>query len=139
MLLFDERRETMGDSSKDKSADSKEELQMANERRIDELLNISNRYVRTERHLEQNSDISEPDNLEHSKQIQKERQQQMDNLKNIIAYGQHNQHDQKENLRKRLEYTEGYLNNNAERMDGETLEKTLEKQEHRKEQLDFLN
>ena len=129
----------MNDSSREKAADSKEELKMANERRIEELMNINNRYVRTERHLEQHSDISNPDNLEHSEQIQQERLQQMDNLKNIIAYGKHEQEDQEENLRKRMEYTDGYLNHNAQRMDNETLEKTLEKQEHRKEQMDFMN
>jgi hypothetical protein len=125
----------MNDSSREKAADSKEELQMANERRIDELMNINNRYIRTERHLEQHSDISNPDNLEHSEQIQQERLQQMDNLKNIIAYGKHEQEDQEDNLRKRMEYTDGYLNHNAQHMDKETLEKTLEKQE----QMDFMN
>lgn len=129
----------MSDSSRDKATDSKEELQMANERRIEELMKINNRYVRTERHLEQHSDISDPENLEHSEQIQEDRLQQMENLKNIIAYGKHEQEDQEENLRKRMEYTDGYLNHNAQHMDQETLERTLEKQEHRKEQLDFMS
>lgn len=129
----------MSDSSNGKAIDSKEELKMANERRIEELMNINSRYVRTERHLEQHSDISNPDNLNHSEKIQEERQQQMDNLKNIIAYGKHEQEDSQENLRRRMEYTDGYLNHNAQNMDKETLEKTLEKQEHRKEQLDFMN
>ena len=39
--------EKMSESSENKAIDSKEE-QMANERRIDELLNISNRYVNRE-------------------------------------------------------------------------------------------
>ena len=129
----------MNDSSEKKAADSREEMKMANERRIEELMNINNRYVRTERHLEQHSDISNPDNLQHSEQVQQERQQQMDNLKNIIAFGTHEMEDQKENLLRRMEYTDGYLNYNAQHMDNETLEKTLEKQEHRKEQLDFMS
>lgn len=129
----------MSESSKDKAIDSKEELKMANERRINELLNITNRYVRTQRHLEQHSDIADPENVEHAQKIQNERLEQIENLKNIIAYGEHEQEDQVENLKRNLEYTEGYINNNAENMDSETLEKTLEKQEHRKEQLDFLS
>lgn len=129
----------MSDSSREKAADGREELKMANERRIEELMNINNKFVRTERHLEQYSDISDPENLEHAEKVQEERLQQMENLKNIIAYGKHEQEDQEENLRKRLEYTDGYLNHNAQHMDEETLEKTLEKQEHRKEQLDFMN
>jgi len=129
----------LSEQSKDKAIDSKEELKMANERRINELLNISNRYVRTERHLEQHSDIADPENIKHSERIQNERLQQMENIKNIIAYGEHQQEDQVENLRRNLEYTDGYINHNADKMDKETLEKTLEKQEHRKEQLDFLS
>ncbi|NLX77544.1 MAG: hypothetical protein GXZ01_09310 [Clostridiaceae bacterium] len=129
----------LSENSKDKATDSKEELKMANERRIEELLNINNRYVRTERHLEQHSDIADPESIRHSEEIQNERLQQMENLKNIIAYGEHPQEDQVENLKRNLEYTDGYLNHNADRMDKETLEKTLEKQEHRKEQLDFLS
>lgn len=122
-----------------KSLDSKEELKMANERRIEELLNINNRYVRTQRHLEQYSNISDPENLRHASKIQEERKNRMDNLKNIIAYGKHEQEDDVENLEKNLEYTEGYIENNASRMDDYTLRKTLEKQAHRKEQLEFLD
>jgi len=128
----------VSDRSKEKAIDSKEEQKMANERRIEELLNINNRYVRTERHLEQHSDIADPENVKHSEKIQEERLQQMENLKNIIAYGEHEQEDQVENLKRNIEYTDGYLDHNADKMDKETLEKTLEKQEHRKEQLDFL-
>ncbi|HEY8421432.1 MAG TPA: hypothetical protein VIL05_06810 [Thermoclostridium sp.] len=128
----------MSDRSKEKAIDSKEEQKMANERRIEELLNINNRYVRTERHLEQHSDIADPENVKHSEKIQEERLQQMENLKNIVAYGEHEQEDQVENLKRNIEYTDGYLDHNADKMDKETLEKTLEKQEHRKEQLDFL-
>jgi len=128
----------VSDRSKEKAIDSKEEQKMANERRIEELLNINNRYVRTERHLEQHSDIADPENVKHSEKIQEERLQQMENLKNIVAYGEHEQEDQVENLKRNIEYTDGYLDHNADKMDKETLEKTLEKQEHRKEQLDFL-
>ena len=103
------------------------------------MLNISNRYVRTERHLEQHSDISDPGNIENSKRVQDERIEQMNNLKNIIAYGEHEQEDQVANLQRNLEYTDGYINHNAEHMDIETMENTLRKQEHRKEQLDSLN
>ena len=49
-----------------KGIDSKDELKLANERRIEELLDINNRYVRTQRHLEEHSDISDPDNLRHA-------------------------------------------------------------------------
>lgn len=122
-----------------KGIDSKDELKLANERRIEELLDINNRYVRTQRHLEEHSDISDPDNLRHALKIQEERENRMDNLKNIIAYGKHEEVDERENLKRNLEYTDGYLENNASRMDKETLDNTREKQAHRKEQLEFLD
>ncbi len=122
-----------------KGIDSKDELKLANERRIEELLDINNRYVRTQRHLEDNSDISDPDNLRHALKIQEERENRMENLKNIIAYGKHEEVDERENLKRNLEYTDGYLENNASRMDKETLDNTREKQAHRKEQLEFLD
>ncbi|MGI5851949.1 MAG: hypothetical protein GX340_00905 [Clostridiales bacterium] len=122
-----------------KGIDSKDELKLANERRIEELLDINNRYVRTQRHLEEHSDISDPDNLRHALKIQEERENRMDNLKNIIAYGKHEEVDERENLKRNLEFSDGYLENNASRMDDETLGKTREKQAHRKEQLDFLD
>ncbi len=122
-----------------KGIDSKDELKLANERRIEELININNRYVRTQRHLEQYSDISDPDNLRHASKIQEERENRMENLKNIIAYGKHEEVDEVENLKKNLEYTDGYLENNASRMDEFTLDKSREKQSHRREQLEFLD
>ena len=122
-----------------KGIDSREELKLANERRIEELLNINNRYVRTQRHLEQYSNISHPDNLRHVSEIQEEREGRMENLKNIIAYGKHEEVDQVYNLKKNLDYTEGYLEDNASRMDEFTLDKSMEKQSHRREQLEFLD
>jgi inactivated superfamily I helicase len=106
-----------------------------NERRIDHLVDLVDKQTRTERHLEQHSDISDADNINHAKNIQEKRQEEIENLKNIIVNGEHSNNDQKENLRKRYEYTEGYLNHNADHMDQVTLENTKEKQEHRKEQM----
>jgi hypothetical protein len=110
---------------------------LENERRIDHLVNLVERQTRTERHLEQHSDISSsPENIDHAKQVQAERQQEIDNLKNKIAYGENVSNNYKENTEKRLLYTEGYLNHNADHMDEETFENSKRKQEHRKEQLD---
>jgi hypothetical protein len=122
-----------------KAQDSKEELRLANERRIEELLDINNRYVRTQRHLEQNTDIMPLDRLQHVFKIQEEREDRMENLKNIIAYDRHEGNGQAEILKKRLEYTDHYLQHHADHMDEFTLQKTNEKQEHRKEQLDFFD
>lgn len=118
-----------------KAKDSKDELNMANERRIEELLNINNRYVRTQRHLEENHSIASLDQLKHSFDIQNEREDRMENLKNIIAYDKHENGDEHKALEKRIEYTDHYLQHNSANMDSSSLQNTNIKQEHRREQL----
>ncbi|NLL00620.1 MAG: hypothetical protein GX271_08165 [Clostridiales bacterium] len=117
---------------------NREKKGVENEGRINHLVNLIEKSTRTQRHLEEHSDISNsPENIQHAKEIQEERKNQIENLKNIIAYGDNNSKDKHmKNTEKRFLYTEGYLNNNADRMDEETFKKAKEKQEHRKEQLD---
>lgn len=122
-----------------KARDSAEELKLANERRVDALMKISNRYVRTQRHLEENSDIASLEQLKHSFEIQDEREARMENLKNIIAYGKHDQVDETDNLRKNMEFSEHYLEHHKDHMDEDTLKNSIEKQQHRKDQLDSLS
>ena len=122
-----------------KAKDSVDELKYANDRRIEELLKINNRYVRTQRHLEENSDIARLDQIKHSFEIQAEREARMENLKNIIAYGKHEDVDEVGNLKRNMEFTNHYLQHQAAHLDENTLENTKTKQEHRKEQLDFIN
>lgn len=109
-----------------------------NERRVDHLVNLVEKQTRTERHLEEHSEISSPDNIENAKKIQETRQEEIDHLKNIIVNGEHSNNDQLKNVKKNFKYTEGYLDHNYDHMDPDTLDKTKEKQEHRKEQMDFL-
>ncbi|KXZ39700.1 hypothetical protein SAMN05661008_00622 [Alkalithermobacter thermoalcaliphilus JW-YL-7 = DSM 7308] len=123
----------------DQKQHHKHELQAENARRIDDLINTVERYTRTERHLEQHSDISSPEQIQHAKQIQNERKEHIENLKNIIAYGEHANADTPfENLKQNYEYTEGYLNNNADHLDEETINNIKEKQQHRKDQMKFM-
>jgi hypothetical protein len=134
------RRDSMSQHNKEEKAqDSLEELKHANERRIEELLRINNRYVRTQRHLEENSDIASLDQIKHSFEIQGEREARMENLKNIIAYGKHENVDEVQNLKRNLEFTDHYLQHHDAHMDDSTLQNTKEKQEHRKDQLKFLD
>ena len=111
-----------------------------NERRVDHLINLVERETRTERHLEQNqnSNISDPKNIKNAKEVQQNRKEEIENLKNIIVHGEHSNNDQVKNLEKRYEYTNGYLDHNKDHMDKEALKNTVEKQEHRKDQLDSL-
>ncbi|WP_058485881.1 hypothetical protein [Defluviitalea phaphyphila] len=109
-----------------------------NKRRLEQLENLVEAYTRTKRHLEQHADIASEEQLNRAKELQNIREQEIEHLEDIIAYGEHANNDPLENTKKNYEYTQGYLNNNADNMDYETLEKTKEKQKHRKEQIDFL-
>jgi hypothetical protein len=51
----------------DSSKNNKNEQTRENERRVDHLMNLVERETRTERHLEHNSDISNPENIDHAK------------------------------------------------------------------------
>lgn len=121
------------------SQNSKKIKAIENERRIDHLRNIVEKQTRTERHLEEHGSIPRShENMEHVQEIQQSRENEIQNLKNIITEGDQNNKKQLENTQKRFLYAEGYLNHNADHMDQETFENTKAKQEHRKEQIDFL-
>ena len=110
-----------------------------NERRIEHIENLVEKQTRTQRHLEEHSDISHsPKNIQHAKSLQRDRQSEIDHLKEKVAYGDNISNNQKENTEKRLVFTEGYLNHNAEHMNQRDFENAKEKQEHRKEQLDSM-
>lgn len=115
--------------------ESKKAFQEENARRIDQLIDLVELHTRTERHLEQHSDISTLDNLRHALKVQEEREEEIKNLRNIIAYGKHGNENEVENIMKNYIFTDRYLQHHADHMDGETLDCTVEKQEHRRDQL----
>lgn len=117
----------------------KNELYEENERRVDQLVDLVEKHTRTERHLEQHKDISSPDQIKHAKDIQASRENEIDNLKNIIVKGEHSNNNELDNVKKRYKYAEGYIQHNKDHMEDNTIEMTKEKQEHRKEQIDFLS
>jgi hypothetical protein len=119
----------------------KKEQQKENERRIENLIDLVENKTRTDRHLEQHSDIGDPDRLKHAHEVQNARQEQIENLKNAIAHGdnaKNDTQDQLESLKKNYTFAEGYINHNADHMDKEALQNLKEKQEHRREQMDIL-
>lgn len=124
-------------SSKEKRIDSIKEFKDANARRVEQLIDVVEKHTRTERHLEQNLGVSSLDDVRHALKVQEEREREIENLKNIIAYGRHDQDDLR-NLNRNYTFASNYLDHYAARMDEDTLEKTKEKQENRKTQLDSL-
>ncbi|OGO85475.1 MAG: hypothetical protein A2Y22_09415 [Clostridiales bacterium GWD2_32_59] len=108
----------------------REERKNAN--RLDTLENILEKHTRTERHLEQHSDIANPDQIKHSKEIQGERENEIKTIENKIIFGDTSKdNDELGNVKKNFEFTKGYLMENAKEMDDFTLEKTIEKQQNR--------
>lgn len=109
------------------------------ERRIEQIENLVEKQTRTQRHLEEHSDISHsPKNIQHAKDVQRERQCEIDHLKDKVAYGDSIGNNQKDNTEKRLVFTEGYLNHNAEHMNQQDFQNAKAKQERRKDQLDTM-
>lgn len=128
-----------GHSINSSNRNNPDDDQIENERRVDHLINLVENRTRSERHLEEHGDIPSQENIEHVKEVQQQRQEEIDHLKNIIVNGEHSNNNQLNNTKKNYKYTEGYLDHNADHMDSDTLEMTKEKQAHRKEQIDFLD
>jgi hypothetical protein len=120
----------------------KQAHQLENERRVDQLINLVENKTRTERHLEQHSDIGDPDRLDHAHEVQHDRENQIEDIKNAIVYGDNTKNDtpqeQLENLQKNYTFSQGYLEHNADHMNEKALKNLEKKQEHRKEQMDLL-
>jgi hypothetical protein len=119
----------------------KEAEQRENARRVDQLINLVENKTRTERHLEQHSDIGDPDRLDHAHEVQHDRENQIEDIKNAIVYGDNTKNDtqdQLQSLEKNYTFSQGYIDHNADHMDPKALQNLEKKQEHRKEQMDQL-
>lgn len=115
--------------------DNKKQWKEDTSNRIDEIINLTEKKTRSERHLEQHSDIGDPDRLDHVREVQDERDCQIQNLKNNIIEGENANQDEYDNLNKNYEYTQGYIDHNKDHMSKEALKNTQRKQENRKDQM----
>ena len=109
------------------------------DRQLDNLINLVEN-TRTERYLELYSHIGNQNNKKHAKEIQEIREEQIEDLRDKLNGNADIQtrEEQIENLERRYELTEGYIENNKENMSDETLRNLEEKQEKRRIQLDNL-
>jgi len=109
------------------------------DRQLENLENLVENYTRTERHLEQYSEIGNPENKEHAKQVQKVREAEIKNLENQIKDDNKITPEQHlENVKEKYYSTEGYIQNNKDGMNEEMLKNLQEKQQHREEQIMYL-
>lgn len=107
--------------------------------KVNELENVIEKYTRTERHLEQHSDIANTESIEQAKEKQKEREEKIETLESKIINGEGgSKRTEAENLEKNIRYGEGYLNHNSENMNQHDLENLKDKQENRKDTLNSL-
>lgn len=110
------------------------------DRELDNLINIVENHTRTKRHLEQYSNIGNPDNRENAKEIQKIRENQIDELKDEIIgiNDKQTREEQLDNVIEKYINAEDYIENNKENMSEEQLNNMEQKQENRWTQIENL-
>jgi len=110
------------------------------ERQLDELQNLVERYTRTERHLEQYSEIGSKENKDNAREKQEIREEEIENLKKSIVGEKSTPEEQIENIVEKYTSTKQYVENNEYTIPDENLANIAKKQEHREEQVeDLLN
>lgn len=110
------------------------------DRQLENLENLVENYTRTQRHLEQYSEIGDPKNKENARKVQKVREEEIKTLENQIK-GQNTRitpEEHLENVKEKYYNTEGYIKNNKDGMNEDMLRNLYEKQQHREEQIRYL-
>ena len=110
------------------------------ERQVENLVNLVERHTRTERHLEQYSDIGSKEGKERAREKQDIREAEMDNLKDkIVSNNTESKIEQVKNLADNYKGAQIYMEENYEKMSDERLENMQNRQQHRKEQIENLS
>ena len=110
------------------------------DRQLENLENLVENYTRTQRHLEQYSEIGNPENKENARKVQKVREEEIKTLERQIK-GENEKitpEEHLENVKEKYYNTQGYIQNNKDGMNEEMLRNLQEKQQHREEQIRFL-
>lgn len=111
------------------------------DKQLDNLINLVERHTRTERHLEQYSDIGDPRFKEMAEDKQRVREEQIESLKGkLIGENDKISADEHfENLAENYENSAGYVKNNGDNMNKQDLENIYKKQANRREQMQNLS
>lgn len=110
------------------------------DRQLENLENLVENYTRTQRHLEQYSEIGNPENKENARKVQKVREEEIKNLETQIK-GENTRitpEEHLENVKEKYYNAEGYIENNKDSMNEDMLRNLQEKQQHREEQIRCL-
>jgi hypothetical protein len=107
-------------------------------KRLEELENLVEKHTRTERHLEQHSDIASSNRVHEAKEKQEKREDSIEALEEKIINGDQIHHDESEGLEKNYIFAKGYMEHNCQHMDPEALENMKEKQQNRRDKMEEL-
>ncbi|MGH4122935.1 MAG: hypothetical protein ACREV6_08405 [Clostridium sp.] len=116
--------------------DDRDKIEKAN--RIEELENLVESHTRTERHLEQHSDIASPERVNEAREKQAEREDNIEILKDKIVSGNKTRSNESEGLEKNYTFANGYMDHNKDHMDKDVLENMKEKQQNRRDRMNGL-
>lgn len=110
------------------------------DRQLENLENLVENHTRTQRHLEQYSEIGNQKNRDNARKVQQVRETEIKTLENKIKGEDEKISPQQhlENLKEKYYSTEGYIQKNKDNMNAEMLRNMQEKQQHREEQIMFL-
>ena len=111
------------------------------DRTMDTLINTVEKHTRTTRHLEQYSDIGNPEYKDLAREKQDLREKQITELKEQIIDPKPDtlsKNDHLQNLKETYESSEGYIKNNQDHMDSNMLKDLQNKQENRKSEIENL-
>lgn len=106
---------------------------------VDNLMNLVERHTRTERHLEQYSEIGSKEDKQRAREKQDIREEEMQNLKNKIINPNETKIEQVQNLSENYKKAQAYMEDNYENISEERLQNMQERQDNRREQIENLS
>ena len=109
------------------------------ENQIDNLMNLVERHTRTERHLEQYSEIGSKENKDRAREKQNIREEEMNNLKSKIVNENETKTEQYQNLAENYKRAQSYMEDNYENISEERLQNMQNRQNNRREQIENLS
>ena len=110
------------------------------EKQLENLVNLVEKHTRTERHLEQYSNIGSREGKERARDKQDVREEEIDKLKNkIVSDNTESKTEQVQNLSNNYKGAQIYMEENYEKMPEERLKNMQNRQQHRKDQLENLS
>lgn len=110
------------------------------EKQVENLVNLVEKHTRTERHLEQYSNIGSREGKERAQDKQDVREEEINKLKNkIVSDNTESKTEQVQNLNNNYKGAQIYMEENYEKMPEERLKNMQNRQQHRKDQIESLS